>query len=92
MEREYDHKCTDLIASCNSDCLYFSKVNLQQRVNYSCEIIAFTKQNFQGFYNLRCVRFELVSFVYFVDITHGWEIPFLIKSLHVELYLYTSSL
>jgi len=37
---------------------------------------------FQGFYKFRCVRIERFSFVYYVAITHGWEIKYLIKCLH----------
>ena len=47
---------------------------------------------FQGFYKLRCVRFELFSLVYYVVITHGQEIKYLIGCLHYELYLFVSTI
>ena len=37
----------------------------------------------------RYVRFELISFGYYVVINYEWEVPVLIWCLYVELYLYT---
>ena len=65
---KYQYKCINLIepSSCNNILSIF--LTSTQRVNYSCEFIAFTHNIFLEFYKFRCVSYELFSFVNYVTI------------------------
>ena len=58
--------------SCTSSCLYFSKVNLLQRVNYICQVKSLRMKCLNDLIKLWYVRVEAFSFVNCVTIKKMW--------------------